>query len=78
MAKKSRLRRAARGSLPSGSIFSGFVHGLAQIGSFGTPHPLAHYPSARSDDAIRRDWKRLGDDMKRGIDKVREREKAKA
>ncbi|WP_157043148.1 hypothetical protein [Rhodopseudomonas palustris] len=78
MTKTSRLRRTARPSMSSGSIISGFIHGLTQIGSFGHPRPLANYPNAKSDDAIRRDWKRLGDDMRRGIDKVRDREKAKA
>jgi hypothetical protein len=78
MAKNSKIRRIDRRSVSSGSIIAGFVHGLAQIGSFGTAGPIANYPSTKADDAIRGDWNRVGGDMKRGFEKVREREKAKA
>jgi hypothetical protein len=78
MSKDSKLRRDARRSVSSNSVISGFVHGLAQIGSFGTSGPIANYPNTRSDEAIRGDWNRVGGDMRRGIDRVREREKAKA
>lgn len=78
MTKNSKTRRIVRRSVSSGSLVAGFVHGLAQIGSFGTAGPITNYPSTRSDDAIRGDWKRVGGDMQRGMDKVRGRGKAKA
>lgn len=78
MTKIRKPRRIARRVVSSGSVIAGFVHGLAQIGSFGTAGPIASYPSTKTDDAIRGDWNRVGGDMKRGMEKVRSREKAKA
>jgi hypothetical protein len=67
-----------RRALPS--IYAGFSHGLAQMSSWGHVEPIARPRRAQSAaEAFRGDWLRIGGDMARAIDKVREdgREKPK-
>jgi hypothetical protein len=56
---------------------AGFVHGLSQMGSFGSAGAMVNYPKPGGADAMQGDWQRVGADMKRGFEKVRSREKAK-
>ncbi len=62
----------------SSPLIAGFVNGLAQMGSAGTVGSVASFPKTRSGDAFRGDWNRVGGDLRRGFEKVRAREKAKA
>jgi hypothetical protein len=78
MTRNSKTNRTFRRSATTGSILTGFVHGLAQIGSFASVGSVASYPKTESADAIRGDWQRVGGDLQRGFEKVRDREKAKA
>jgi hypothetical protein len=78
MTRNSKTRRILQRSATTGSVLTGFVHGLAQIGSFGSVGSLTGYPKTDSADAIRGDWQRVGADLQRGFEKVRDREKTKA
>jgi hypothetical protein len=59
-------------------IITGFVNGLAQMGSAGTVGSTVNFPKTRSGEAFRGDWNRVGGDLKRSFEKVRSREKTKA
>jgi hypothetical protein len=78
MTRKTKVSRRIFRSATAGSLVTGFVHGLAQIGSFASIGAVASYPKTESADAIRGDWQRVGADLQRGFEKVRDREKAKA
>jgi hypothetical protein len=78
MTRNSKSKRILPQSATAGSILTGFAHGLAQMGSLASVGSLTNYPKARSADAIRGDWQRVGGDLQRGFEKVRDREKAKA
>ncbi len=79
MNQNTKTRRILRRSASTGSLVAGFVHGLAQMGSFGSVSAMVNYPKpGKTSDAMQGDWQRVGADMKRGFEKVRDREKAKA
>jgi hypothetical protein len=76
MPQNPKNRRIVKRSATTGSLVAGIVHGLAQMGSFGSVGAMVNYP--KPGDAMKGDWQRVGADMKRGFEKVRSREKAKA
>jgi hypothetical protein len=65
-----------RSSRSGSSLFAGFAHGLAQMGSLGSVGPLTSFPNTDAADAIKGDWQRVGGDLQDGFKKVRDREKA--
>ncbi|SNS35462.1 hypothetical protein SAMN05216374_0949 [Tardiphaga sp. OK246] len=75
MTRNSKFRRLLTRS-QTGLFVTGFVHGLAQMGSFASAGPITSYPKSNSAEAMKNDWQRVGGDMKRGMTKVRG-EKAK-
>lgn len=79
MSRSRKILRAAKSGAfaKKGSLVAGIVHGLAQMGSFASVGPLTRYPKVDA-NALRNDWERVGADMRRGYEQVREREKAKA
>jgi hypothetical protein len=77
MTENTKTRQRVKRSATTGSLVAGFVHGLAQMGSLGSVSAMVNYPKPRSSDAMQGDWQRVGADMKRGFEKVRNSEKAK-
>ena len=69
-----KLHRAAAAAL---TAVESIAFGLAQMGSMGTVEPRSNV-SQRSDiDALHSDWDRVGADLSRSIEAVRELEKAR-
>jgi len=70
----STKRNAPRVAPRLKSISRSFAHGLAQMSSGGLAGPMT-WPKLPSNatEALREDWRRLGGDMTRAIDNVRER-----
>jgi hypothetical protein len=78
MTSSLRIRRLHTPRSTARTVLTGFLHGLAQMGSAATVGTLSGYPKSRSEDAFRSDWNHVGNDMERGIEKARSREEAKA
>jgi hypothetical protein len=59
-------------------ISSGFSHGLGQMAAAGQGSSVLPYRSRSSEEAFRGDWEKVGADLGRAIDTVRERNGEKA
>jgi len=60
-------------------IAGGFVHGIVQMAAFGQASAIERFPSSHSATAaLRSDWRRLGGDMQRAIEKEEQRVKTEA
>jgi hypothetical protein len=57
-------------------ISSGFSHGLGQMIAVGREPATLSYDAKTPADALRGDWEKVGADLGRAIDTVRERAKA--
>jgi hypothetical protein len=54
-------------------VAAGFVHGLEQMASLGTSGAIERFPRPdRAEAAMRRDWARVGGDMRQATKRVKQ------
>jgi hypothetical protein len=72
-AKRQSMKRTAL------RVAGGFVHGVTQMALLGQANAIERFPATVSaTTALRNDWKRIGGDMRRVIEKEEQRVKDKA